>query len=106
MSSTFTPAGWYPNPDGTGGLRYWNGTRWTEHTHGAGVVAPPTTATTTKATPESPSAEPPRGVGIALIGFAVGAGAGIGLLAVLDAAGNPGGDVVALCVSLLALWAG
>jgi uncharacterized protein DUF2510 len=24
------PAGWYPDPAGGGGLRYWNGTTWTE----------------------------------------------------------------------------
>jgi hypothetical protein len=26
-----TPAGWYPDPEGEG-QRYWDGTRWTEHT--------------------------------------------------------------------------
>ena len=26
-----TPAGWYPNPDGTPTLRYWNGQSWTPH---------------------------------------------------------------------------
>jgi uncharacterized protein DUF2510/uncharacterized protein DUF2516 len=24
------PAGWYPDPSGGGGLRYWNGSAWTE----------------------------------------------------------------------------
>jgi hypothetical protein len=27
-----TPAGWYPDPDGSG-LRWWDGGRWTEHWH-------------------------------------------------------------------------
>jgi Protein of unknown function (DUF2510) len=26
-----SPAGWHPDPDGGGRLRYWDGQRWTEH---------------------------------------------------------------------------
>ncbi len=28
------PAGWLPDPTGAAPLRYWDGTRWTEHVHG------------------------------------------------------------------------
>ncbi|MFY2786609.1 MULTISPECIES: DUF4429 domain-containing protein [Nocardiaceae] len=30
------PAGWYPNPDRNGSLRYWDGQMWTTHTAPAG----------------------------------------------------------------------
>ena len=42
-----TPPGWYPNPAGGGGQRYWDGTRWTEHQTSqppAGFPPPPATA--------------------------------------------------------------
>jgi hypothetical protein len=31
VSTPPTPAGWYPDPDGSGGQRYWDGSVWTEH---------------------------------------------------------------------------
>ncbi|HET7490077.1 MAG TPA: DUF2510 domain-containing protein [Acidimicrobiales bacterium] len=38
------PAGWYPNPDGSPGMRWWNGTEWTAQVTGPqaypGVGAP------------------------------------------------------------------
>jgi hypothetical protein len=39
MSTPTTPAGWYPDPDGSGGQRYWDGFVWTEHRAPA-VAAP------------------------------------------------------------------
>ena len=30
-AATATPAGWYPDPHGGGGQRYWDGTTWTDH---------------------------------------------------------------------------
>ena len=29
---TTPPPGWYPDPQGGPGRRYWDGARWTEHT--------------------------------------------------------------------------
>jgi hypothetical protein len=31
VTTPLTPAGWYPDPDGAGGQRYWDGSAWTEH---------------------------------------------------------------------------
>ncbi len=45
MSSTppsgSTPAGWYPDTNQPGTLRYWDGNQWTEHTHRQEVAPPP-----------------------------------------------------------------
>ena len=100
------PAGWYPNPDGTGGLRYWDGQLWTAHLHRTEPPDVPVAQATASTEVATPTVEPPRGVGIAMLGFALGAGGGFGALAALDAAGKPGGDIVALLVSLAVLWAG
>src|SRR5699024_8256775 len=35
-----TPAGWYPDPQQQGQLRYWDGARWTEHQAPAQGAAP------------------------------------------------------------------
>lgn len=39
MTTPPTPADWYPDPDDAAGLRYWDGTAWTEHRAPA-VTAP------------------------------------------------------------------
>lgn len=41
MSTPHTPAGWYSDPDGSGGQRYWDGHTWTEHQVPAPAAAPP-----------------------------------------------------------------
>lgn len=43
------PPGWYTDPSGCGGQRWWDGTRWTEHTYGEAQCSPssPSTPSTT-----------------------------------------------------------
>jgi uncharacterized membrane protein YhaH (DUF805 family) len=39
-STPNTPAGWYPNPERAGQLRYWDGEAWTDHVHDEAPAAP------------------------------------------------------------------
>ncbi len=41
MTTPPTPAGWYPDPDGSGGQRFWDGSRWTEHRYPAAPTPAP-----------------------------------------------------------------
>jgi hypothetical protein len=50
-----TPADWYPDPEDPTGLRYWDGTGWTEHRTPA--VAPPTPVESSAAEPPAPPAD-------------------------------------------------
>lgn len=52
MNQQLPPAGWFPDPQVPGQLRYWNGASWTAHVAPA-VATPPTAA------PPAPSAIPP-----------------------------------------------
>jgi hypothetical protein len=52
-----TPAGWYSDPDGSGGQRYWDGSAWTEHR--APAAHEPTEPT---APAEPPASEQPTTV--------------------------------------------
>lgn len=50
-TSSQPPAGWYPDPAGSGGERFWDGTAWSQATRDAQPVAPP---------PEPPQQEHPQ----------------------------------------------
>ena len=40
VTTATTSPGWYPDPHGAPGLRWWDGSQWTEHTHPAVDGAP------------------------------------------------------------------
>ena len=51
-----TPAGWYQDPDGSGGQRYWDGSAWTEHR------APATPQPAAPSEPEATGSEQPTAI--------------------------------------------
>ena len=55
------PAGWYADPSGTGGMRWWDGTVWTENVHPPTPPAPPVApvAPVAAVVPEAPAAPVP-----------------------------------------------
>lgn len=63
MTDAYTaPAGWYPQPDGSGGQRWWDGARWTEHTSplAAPAVAPVSAAAPAPAPAPTPAPPLPQ----------------------------------------------
>lgn len=100
------PPGWYDDPQGRGGWRWWDGAGWTDRTHD--VPEPPVAADTPDEDAATGTARPAGlpGLGVAAAGFVLGAGLAVAVTAAVDAAGRPGGDAVAFVLSELALWLG
>ena len=104
MSDSVAPAGWYPDPSGSGALRYWDGVAWTEaFSQPSPAPAPPAPASPTPRQP--PHQQARRWLRIAAVVGVLVAAAGAALLAVLsfgvDRAPRAG-TAVALAVLLMA----
>jgi len=95
--------GWYPDPDGTARWRWWDGDEWSWQVTGAGGSAVEWAAPPQVARP-APTSLP--GLGMAVLGFAVGAGLGILVQVALWATGKPGGLVAEFGISEVGLWLG
>lgn len=64
MNTAYNPAGWHPDPNQTAGmLRWWDGSRWTEHTQLAPTFQQSFPTTTTVAA--APAAYPAYGQTVA-----------------------------------------
>ena len=63
-SGPTTPAGWYPDPAGSGNLRWWDGTAWTAH-----LAPQPTPAPAPAPTPTAAPAPAPTPVSEAYVPF-------------------------------------
>lgn len=61
MSDDRAPPGWYTDPGGSGGLRYWDGQRWTEQVHPPAPAPPPGPAAPPGPSGQAAPPEPPGG---------------------------------------------
>jgi hypothetical protein len=81
-----TPAGWYPDPDGAGGRRYFDGQSWTEH-RAAAVEAPALEGAAAAPRTSGPNGKVIAGVIVAVVVLVI-----VGVAAVVLTVTNDVGD--------------
>ncbi len=62
MTQPPPPPGWYPDPAGSGGTRWWNGQGWTEHVQAAAPPPPPVRTAVHAPVPPAQRTAPPSAV--------------------------------------------
>lgn len=60
MADTSAPSGWYPDPAGGGGQRYWDGARWTQKVRAKPGLAQAETALRRALSPTTQTVSPAR----------------------------------------------
>lgn len=96
-----SPAGWYPDPSGHFPYRWWDGAEWSPYARAEEVQWDPVDDT-----PKGPRQPGLPAMGVAILSFALATGASYLVLALLRIYDKPGGPIVELVLSELALWAG
>lgn len=93
------PEGWYTDPFGRSATRWWDGRTWSAYVADRAVHWDPVSFSGER----QPGV---RGIGVALIGFAVGLAIGFPATYAMHEAGEPGGRAALVLVSALTLWLG
>jgi hypothetical protein len=102
MAETYQRPGWYPDPEGKPGERWWNGSSWSDSRRGAGtqpVSTPPPSAPPVIYSADNPPPQSPDPFGRTLAGYTATSGRALAI----DARANRNA-VIGLITGMIALF--